>query len=424
MTKWQWILRQLTGRLWLRASVFCLIGVASALAGLILKHLIPPDLPYQVGADAVSNILNIIAASMLAVTTFSLNVMVSAYSAAASGATPRATKLLLSDNTAQNALSTFVGAFLFSIVGIVTLKIDVYGNGGILVLYIVTILIILFVVLTLLNWIEYLTRLGRVAQTIDTVEGAAAESIRHFCQRPYLGGVPLHSFSPEPDHHPVTHPQIGYIRYINVAALSRISESLETPIYLRMRTGAFNDSVQPLAYIERPADIEAIDKAVERIRSAFSIGGERSFEQDPRYGLIVLTEIASRALSSATNDSGTAIDVIGTLVRVLAPLTVDVVETGEPAYPNVHVPPILPRDIFEDTFIPIARDGASIVEISIRLQKALTSLAHLGNESFRNEAINLSQYALHHALAKMALEEDKELIRKLALSRQSVDPGL
>src|SRR5690606_16264369 len=140
------------------------------------------------------------------------------------------------------------------------------------------------------------------------------------CQQPYLGGVPLHEFSPGPDHHPVTHPQIGYIRYINTAAISRIAESLETPIYLSRRTGAFNDSVQPLAYVECPKDTENIDKIMDRVRSAFSIGGERSFEQDPRYGLIVLTEIASRALSNATNDSGTAIGVIGTLVRVMAPL--------------------------------------------------------------------------------------------------------
>ncbi len=42
----------------------------------------------------------------------------------------------------------------------------------------------------------------------------------------------------------------------------------------------------------------------------------RTFEDDPRFGLIVLSEIADKALSPGVNDPGTAIDVIGTLVRL------------------------------------------------------------------------------------------------------------
>ena len=54
-----------------------------------------------------------------------------------------------------------------------------------------------------------------------------------------------------------------------------------------------------------------------RFQAAFTIGDERSFEQDPRFGLVVMTEIASRALSAATNDSGTALDVVGRTIRLL-----------------------------------------------------------------------------------------------------------
>ncbi|MFM0339824.1 DUF2254 family protein [Paraburkholderia fungorum] len=54
------------------------------------------------------------------------------------------------------------------------------------------------------------------------------------------------------------------------------------------------------------------------VRSAFSVDVRRSFEQDPRFGISVLTEIASRALSPAVNDPGTAIDVIGRGIRILS----------------------------------------------------------------------------------------------------------
>lgn len=61
-----------------------------------------------------------------------------------------------------------------------------------------------------------------------------------------------------------------------------------------------------------------VSSAVEmsQIARAFLIGDERTFDDDPRFGLVVLSEIASRALSPAVNDPGTAIDIIGTFVRL------------------------------------------------------------------------------------------------------------
>ena len=104
----------------------------------------------------------------------------------------------------------------------------------------------------------------------------------------------------------------------------------------------------------------------------------RSYDQDPRFGASVLTEIASRALSPAVNDPGTAIDVINRALRVLAVWDEPVEEDdddGAVLYPNVHVPPIRLEDLFDDLFTPIARDGAGIVEVGLRLQKALAILA-------------------------------------------------
>ena len=44
-------------------------------------------------------------------------------------------------------------------------------------------------------------------------------------------------------------------------------------------------------------------------------------------------------------------------------------------FPKVHVPGIELSDLSDDLFRPIARDGAGIVEIGIRLQKAFQILA-------------------------------------------------
>ena len=83
---------------------------------------------------------------MLAVTTFSLSTMVSAYSAATSNVTPRATKLIMEDTTTQTVLSTFVGSFLFSLVGIIALSTGALRRPGRVVLFAVTILVIVAIV--------------------------------------------------------------------------------------------------------------------------------------------------------------------------------------------------------------------------------------------------------------------------------------
>jgi uncharacterized membrane protein len=44
----------------------------------------------------------------------------------------------------------------------------------------------------------------------------------------------------------------------------------------------------------------------------------RYFEEDPRFGLITLSEIASRALSPAVNDPGTAIQIISSHIRLFS----------------------------------------------------------------------------------------------------------
>ena len=69
--RWQWIIRQIGKRLWFRASLFSLLGVASALLALAFKAYVPDSLADSIGADAVDKILDVIATSMLTVTTFS-----------------------------------------------------------------------------------------------------------------------------------------------------------------------------------------------------------------------------------------------------------------------------------------------------------------------------------------------------------------
>ena len=100
------------------------------IGGDFFRVYIPGNITHKIGADSVGTILHIIASSMLAVTTFSLSTVVAAYSAAVPARRRARHSCCSKIRRAQNALSTFIGSFLYSLVGIIALQIGVYGDAG------------------------------------------------------------------------------------------------------------------------------------------------------------------------------------------------------------------------------------------------------------------------------------------------------
>jgi len=452
ISKWRFMALQLGRRLWVRAGFFAVLGVATALLAIVAERFIPWELPGKIGADAVDSILNILASSMLAVTTFSLTVMVAAYSAATSNVTPRATRLVMQDTTTQNVLATFLGTFLFSLVGIIALSTGVYGDRGRVVLFVVVLGVIVVIVVALLRWIDHLSRLGRVGETTDRVERATAAALAGRIETPCLGGQPWLAtpLAPPDGARAVGAAIVGYVQHVDIGALSALAEERDLTVYLAAPPGTFVHDGKPLAWLVGPGgggdartaaaasgeNENGEDKAAEdaaTVRDAFVVDAERSFEQDPRFGLSVLAEIASRALSPAVNDPGTAIDVIGRAVRLLqswahrgrphpaatvgADEAANFGETAGPdedvACPRVHVPPLVAADLFDDVFAPIARDGAGLIEVQMRLQKALIALADMGGDAMAAAALEQSRRAMTRAEAAMTSPDDIARLRAL-----------
>jgi len=431
--KWQWHLLKFARLLWVRASLYALAGVLTALVAVAVRPYLPEGIGANFGVDSVDDILKIIATSMLTVTTFSLGIMHAAFAGAASNVTPRASRLLMDDTTIQNSLATFLGTFLFSIVGIVSLKAGIYGEEGRLVLFAVTIAVILVIVATFIRWIEILRRFGRIGDTVARVERAAAQSLETRMDCPCLGARPR-TGPPPPQALSVAAGETGYVEHVDLQFLSDHAEEHGVEIHLDALPGAFVHASAPLAWVapptgegagERDPEDEGAAETHARIRRAFSVNDHRTFDQDPRFGLTVLAEIASRALSPAVNDPGTAIDIIGRGVRLLsawAGRSGEISDGGggsgggerEFPHPRLHVEPLLVKDFFEDFFRPIARDGASLVEVQIRLQKALLVFAQCESAEFRDAASEQSAQALERAETALSIEADRAVVRELA----------
>lgn len=407
MSRFQWIWAQLTRRLWFRAALFSLAGVATALLAIVTKPLIPPDLGAKIGAEAVDTILNIMASSMLAVTTFSLGAMVSAFSAAASGVSPRATTLLLEDTKAQNALSAFLGAFLFSIVGVIALSTGLYGEQGRVVLFVVTLVVIAFVVVTLLRWIDYLSRLGRTGETIARVEEAASKALRERAEQPHLGGCP--QLDTDGAVTAVSSSEIGYLCHIDMRALEALAVELDTRFHVAVLPGTFVTPASTMMRAERALS----DEQLAAVQSAFVVGDARTFDFDPRFGLSVMSEIGSRALSQAINDPGTVIDVIGRGVRILSAWA-ERRRDAEPDYPHVTAPALSTADLFADFFAPLARDGAGLTEAVVRILKGLAALAACGDAEMEAEARRQGRLALDRAMTALDFPADRDAVMQAA----------
>lgn len=409
ISRWQWVVGQVVRKLWFRTALFALAAVITALLSIAFKSFIPASVSVKVGAEAVDNILNILASSMLAVTTFSLSIMVAAYGSATTNVTPRATRLVVEDSTTQNVLATFIGSFLFSLVGIVALNMGAYGEQGRVILFVVTLAVIALIVITLLRWIQHLTALGRVGETTARVEKAAAQALLARAQAPYLGGFPW----PEPHQQPAgtsaLYPQrVGYVEHVDVGRLASALNDSNVHVYLVAQPGSFAHPARPALYVT-PGCTPA---QAQRLLAAVSISDVRSFYQDPRFCLSVLAEIACRALSPAVNDPGTAIDVIGRAVRVLSEWASQTQQHAGVQYPNVHVAPLSVDCLFDDVFSPIARDGAALREIPLRLIKSLGLLAQAWPERYAAAAQRHVQEIMLYVGRENYIASDSRLLKE------------
>lgn len=87
----------------------------------------------------------------------------------------------------------------------------------------------------------------------------------------------------------------------------------------------------------------------------------------------------------------------------------------EVEYDRVEVPELSVSDMFDDAFNAIARDGASVLEVHVRLQKGFRALASLGDEEMKDAARAHAQLALKHAEQALRLPDEIEALREVAL---------
>ncbi|UJF23715.1 DUF2254 domain-containing protein [Suttonella sp. R2A3] len=407
---WLW-LRQPENTLWamptLGALFATLIVVASAL---LPDYLWPQDISLpDIELSTIESLLDVLASSMLAVTTFSLSIMVSAFASAAGGATPRATQLVMADDNTRLAIASFISAFIYSVIAKTALGMGYYQQNGRFLLFIATILVLLYLIAILIRWVHTLSQLGRMNNTIHKIELQSESTLRAYRSNPYLGAG-----AREPDGEPVlwlTNKAMGYLTHINMSSINNLAEKGDFRLHIVVRPGKL---LYPGDYLAKVYGYLPEDKDVQALRDGFVVQANRSYDQDPRYGMIVLGEVAERALSPAVNDPGTAIKVMNVFARLLIAVKGDEGSRIDPPYYRLSIVEFSEEDLLIQAFDPLLRDGASNVDIAQRAQKILAGLWRKALESRVREAAHWQAkraLRIHHD--SDMLDEDKAYIEAL-----------
>ncbi|WP_157935992.1 DUF2254 domain-containing protein [Paracoccus zhejiangensis] len=403
MTSWRdrgWIqrLREQLRKMWVRVILYSLAGVVLALVAPFMGRVLPYVPQIDLASGSVDELLNIIATSMLAVTTFSMSIIVGAYGSATSNATPRATRLLEEDRTAQTAVSVFIGSFLFSIVGIIGLSAGLYPDNSRVLLFVATLADIALIAWALVRWVTHLNDFGRMSDIIARIEEAAKPAARLYRDHPALGAIPRADALP--DGLPLVSSILsGHVRHVDLQKLQARAGQCGIKVQILRMPGKYVHRGEALLRLTGPvAEADHI-----ALRQAFSLGEARSFDQDLGYGLTVLGEVASKALSPGINDPGTAIEVLRAGTRVLEVLHEQRATRDQVTFDLVYAPPLDLERLYAVFYTPIARDGAGLLEVQESLQDCLAAVARFGDApAARREAERA------RARAEDALTEDWE----------------
>ncbi|MBA4215233.1 MAG: DUF2254 domain-containing protein [Polaromonas sp.] len=402
-------LKAAENRLWVKPAVGSVVAVLIAMAAAVGNRLIPAGLLPDIDRSTLDNLLGVIASSMLGVATFSLSIMVAAFSSAAVGASPRAIQLVAGDADTQNAITTFISAFIYAIIANTALGLGLYGSTGRFILFVCTMGVLLYLIVTLVRWVKTLSVLGRMENTLAKLEAAAVGAMGAYRRSPGMGARTDHGATPTGE--PVHANKVGYLRHIDMQTLQEQAVAASTRLHLRVRPGQLVHPGTVLVIVEAGANADnPPDPAA--LRQAFVLGDGRSFDQDPRFGLIVLCEVAQRALSPAVNDPGTAIAAMNTITRVLVDTPTDQVAQEAPL-DRLSLVPLDQSDFIHQAFDPIARDGAAVLEVQLRMQKLLSIIAVGCDETLAHAARRQAATSLQRASQALVLDADKVRLSEL-----------
>ena len=379
--------------------------------------------------------LSAVASGMMALTgiVFALAFVMVQFSAIAYS--PRLVAWFGRDPVLFHALGLFTATFFYAIATLAWID---RGRNGTVPLF-STLLVVVLLILSMMVFAKLVQRLNdiQITNVLRFVGQQGREVIRAMFPRLDTGGDAApeswRTAAKEAQQRPVTQtlrysgePQT--VARFQIATLVQQAQAVDAVIVMECAVGDTLVEDTPLLRVyggRQPlAEIP--------LRRAIRLAQERTFEQDPKYPLRLLVDIAIKALSPAINDPTTAVQALDQIEDLLRRLGRRALDAGCVRDDQGALRLIFPTPSWEDylalAFDEIRQFGASSVQVMRRLRSALLDLADAVTEAERKEMVK--RYLQHLNLAVehsvldaedqvMALQEDRQ---GLGLSRRRAEP--
>jgi uncharacterized membrane protein len=350
-----------------------------AAAALVVSFTVPrlansllPGFVSTVSVNTAIGFYSAIASGMIALTAivFSLTFVMVQFSATAYS--PRLVLWISRDPVVSHAIGVFTATFLYALAALVW--VDRGGSGRVPLTGILVVGLLLIV--SVVMFIGLIQRVGMLQVTRmliftgDQGRGVIESLYPSIDTPPSLGSIelPLSQCFQTLHHH--GHPKI--VRAVNIPLLLEIAGKSGCIFEFAVTVG---DAVLDSAPILRVYGVTSV-LPEEPLRRAIELGNERTFEQDPKYAIRLLVDIAIKALSHAINDPTTAVQALDQIEDLLVRLGRRRLEIGAFRDARGNVRLLLQFPNWED-FLRLALDeirlyGASSVQV-MRRMKALLS---------------------------------------------------
>jgi uncharacterized membrane protein len=315
----RWLWANLNSNYWFYPALFSIIAAVLAFVMVWLDRNGFADflnnLPWLIPArpTGASNLLTVIAGSMIGVasTVFSITIAAVAYASGTYG--PRLLTNFMQDKGNQFSLATFIGTFVYALVVLRTVRTEdevaasaadaastaLPGFVPQLSLLVAMGLMGLSIAV-LVFFLNHIPASIRINTVLEGIGRRLIEDIGKIYPDPNKGRQLKQATTGQP----VLAVESGYIQMIDFEGMAARAKAAETRIALGVRTGDF---VHPGMMLAQVCDNEVSDDLADCVRSEFTFGATRTPEQDPQFLIDELVEIALRALSPGTNDPFTAI---------------------------------------------------------------------------------------------------------------------
>ena len=286
-----------------------------------LEHRLLPDLSMGIDPAAALAILTAIASGMMGLTAIVFSIAFVMVQFSATAYSPRLVLWLARSSVINHSIGLFTATFIYSLAAVAWINRDGAGLIPPITVWFAVLLLLASVFL----FIMLVERVGMLQVT--RVLGFAGNEGRAVIEKMYptseAAGRPRQPTTDAPSAAGQALPPVSQalthrgapavVQAIDDDALVALAAQAGGVIVMALAVGDTVMEGMPILHVRAGGPALPAD----RLRRAVVLGTERTFEQDPKYALRILVDVAIKALSPAINDPTTAVQALDQIEDLL-----------------------------------------------------------------------------------------------------------